>query len=330
MKVGVMGAGAIGCFVGGQLASAGMDVVFVGRDRLRDELKNGLTLEDLAGPTKRVEHPVVETDPASLKGCDVVLVSVKSGQTRDVAAQLPRDAIVVSLQNGMRNADVLRESLPNVLGGIVGFNVVTLGGGRYRRATTGPLAIEDRGNLPSRIVEVLDVELVRDIKSKQWSKLVMNLNNAVSALTDRPTVELLFRPEYRRIVAAIIDEAVTILRRTNTKTARLGPLPVGLFPHVLRLPTPLLRLVAAAQLKVDPEARSSMWEDLTRGRLTEVDELNGEIVRLAEAHKLDAPINRRVVELVHDVEKRRAGSPRLSASQLYAMLKNEEAGGDRA
>ena len=74
-------------------------------------------------------------------------------------------------------------------------------------------------------------------------------------------------------------------------------------------------------MKVDPEARSSMWEDLTRGRPTEVDHLNGEIVRLADQHATDAPLNRRIVELVHAAEATR--SPGFTAHALWASLQDE-------
>lgn len=324
LKVGVMGAGAIGCYVGGCLAATGVDVLFIGRERLRAELAHGLVLEDLDGTTRRAPAVRIDTTPSALVGCDVVLVAVKSAQTAAVSRELPREALAVSLQNGVRNADLLRASLPDVCGGIVGFNVVSKGNGVYRRATTGPLMIEahPRVNVLADALRAAGFELdvVADIRARQWSKLIMNLNNAVSALTDRPTPDLLFKKEYRRILAALMGEAIGVLKRSKTRTARVGPLPATLFPHMLRLPTPLLRIAARAQLKVDPEARSSMWEDLTRGRNTEVDELNGEIVRLAESCGTTAPLNQRIVEIVHEVEQKREGSPKMSADALWSRL----------
>jgi 2-dehydropantoate 2-reductase len=118
----------------------------------------------------------------------------------------------------------------------------------------------------------------------------------------------------------VIDEALRVMRKANVHPARLGALPVTVFPFVLGLPTVLLRVVLRAQLKVDPDARSSMWDDLTRGRTTEVDELNGAIVQLAAAHGCDAPLNRRIVEVVHEYEERRAGSPTLSPQRLEEVL----------
>ncbi|MDB4933737.1 MAG: 2-dehydropantoate 2-reductase [Labilithrix sp.] len=338
LGIGIMGAGAIGCYVGGCLASAGEHVVFVGRERLRKELaENGLVLSDLDGGTGRVvakERIVFSTELSALAACEVVLCCVKSAQTAEAAAQLSKvlapNAVVVSMQNGVRNADVLRAGLPNqvVLGGIVGFNVISRGSGTFRRATSGPLVIERAARSDPRVETLGDalssvgfeVELVEDIRPLQWSKLVMNLNNGVSALSDRPTPDLLFVKGYRRILRAIMAEALDVLRASHTRTARLGPLPIGLFPAILALPSPILRLVASAQVKLDPEARSSMWEDLSRGRPTEVDHLNGEIVRLAESCGAKAPLNARMVALVHEAEKAAAGSPKLSADALWSAL----------
>ena len=117
--------------------------------------------------------------------------------------------------------------------------------------------------------------------------------NAVSALSGEPTLRILSDGDYRRVVRAIMVEALDVMRAAKIRTARLGPLPVRLFPAVLALPTPAFRAVARAQLAVDPEARSSMWEDLDRRRLTEVDWLNGEIVRVAARSGRSAPINAR-------------------------------------
>ena len=82
-------------------------------------------------------------------------------------------------------------------------------------------------------------------------------------------------------VDVVTAEALRVLRAAKLRPARLRGVPVGWLPFVMRLPTPIVRLLARAQLKVDPEARSSMYEDLRRGRPTEVDDLNGEILKLA-------------------------------------------------
>ena len=337
LRIGVMGAGAIGCYVGGCLAADGADVVFVGRARTKKELEaSGLVLSDLDGNSGRVvskDRIEVVTEASALAGCDVVLCCVKSAQTAEVGAELAAvlksSTIIVSLQNGVRNADVLRESLGDhiVLGGIVGFNVVSKGAGTFRRATSGPLVLEGAVGDPriDALVSLLaaarlDPQLVTDIRPLQYSKLVMNLNNAAGALSDRPTVELLSVEGYRRILRAVMAEALAVLRAAKIPTGRLGPLPTRMLPFLLGLPSPLFRVLASAQIKIDPSARSSMWEDITKNRPTEVDYLNGEIVRVAADCGARAPLNARIVELVHAAESAQQGSPALSPEALWSAL----------
>lgn len=331
MRVGVMGAGSIGCYVGGRiLAANAAEVVLIGRGWLKDELgEHGLTAIRLDTEHRVAPERVrVETSAQSLSDCDVVLVAVKSAQTEDVARELASilrdDCVVVSLQNGLRNAPTLREHLGarTVIATVVGFNVVSKGEGVFHNGMTGPLQLEKPG--AAAIAKVfrasgLETEVHDDLAPHQWTKLLVNLNNSVSALSGAPTVELLKRPGYRKIVAAIIEEALGVLKAAGIKPAALRGVPVGVMPTVLRMPTFIVRLVTSAQMKVDPEARSSMWEDLQRGRKTEVDYLNGEIVELGQRVGKPAKLNARIVELVHEAEKGE-GSPNLGPEQLWSAL----------
>jgi len=141
LRVGIMGAGSIGCYIGGRLLVAGAaDVVLVGRERVRDEIiAHDLTVVDMGSDGQVVAGDAVTyvTDPAKLADCDVVLLCVKSAQTRDTARELATvlrdDAIVISLQNGVRNSETLRAELSGrlVIAGIVTFNVVSQGTGVF-------------------------------------------------------------------------------------------------------------------------------------------------------------------------------------------------------
>lgn len=341
MKIGIFGTGAIGGYLGGRLAehgrragASGATVTFLARGRGAEDLRtHGMTLSDLgdANPAHIAPADVrCVTDPKELAGSDVVLVCVKSAQTDDAGKALAdvvtKDTLVVSMQNGVRNAATLRERLGNVLGGIVGFNVLAEDRGVFRRATTGLLVIESSSDprvapLASALREAgFDTQVTTDIAGQQWSKLLMNLNNAVGALTNATTREVIFDPKHRRILRVVVNEALGVLKKAGVKPARLGPLPVQVFPIALALPTALLRVLARAQVKVDPTARSSMWQDLDRRRKTEVDWLNGEVVALAKKVGATAPINARVVELVHAAEEAGQGSPCIAADDLYATL----------
>lgn len=326
-----MGAGSIGCYVGGRiLAANAAEVVLVGRQRLQAEVAaHGLTAVSLdARFPVAPERVRVATDVEALSECDIVLVAVKSAQTEDVArslqAVLREDATVVSLQNGVRNAPTLRAHLGArpVVAAVVGFNVVSKGEGVFHNGMTGPMQLERGGETTATVFRKagLETEVHEDLAPHQWTKLLVNLNNAVSALSGAPTVMLLQTPGYRRIIAAVIEEALSVLRTAGIKPASLRGVPIGVMPTVLRLPTFLVRLVTRAQFKVDPEARSSMWEDLQRGRRTEVDFLNGEVAELAAKVSAKAPLNARIVELVRAAEADGGGSPELSPSALAAAL----------
>ncbi len=336
LRLAVIGAGSIGCYVGGRLLAAdAAEVVFIGRPRIGAELAaHGLTLRDVDGaaPVVAAARITFATEVAAAADCDGVLCCVKSAQTeevaRDLAAVLRADAVIASLQNGVGNAAVLRAHLPGrtVLAGIVSFNVVSAGDGVFHRTMNGPLMFEAPPDAAARALTDalsatgLDVTLRADLAPDQWTKLIVNLNNAISALSGAPTRTLLLTPGYRRIIAAVVGEAIAVLRAARIKPARLRGVPIQLMPHVMRLPTPLVRVVTRAQMKVDAEARSSMWEDLSRGRPTEVDYLNGELVRLGARVGAATPLNARIVELIHAAEAQGPGSPALSPEALWAQL----------
>lgn len=340
--MGVLGAGAIGCYVGARLGQASsVQVTFVGRPRLQAELvaAGGIRAITLQGEEARLASPSFVIEPGPLAAVDVVLVCVKSRHTAAAARELRQallaspsaSPLVVSLQNGVRNSAVLREELPSlrVLPGVVGFNVVAQGGGVFRHATQGPIQIEAAPEAERLVAALratgLEVELHDELLPRQWTKLVVNLNNAISALSDASIRDMILDRDYRRLVAQVVGEGVSVLRSARVPTSSFQGVPLGLFPHLLRLPTPLVRWVAARRLHLDPEARSSMWQDLHQGRPTEVDHLNGEIVRIAREHGLSAPLNRRLVDLVHAAERSGSGPPALSASALALALRSDPA-----
>ena len=158
------------------------------------------------------------------------------------------------------------------------------------------------------------------IAPEQWTKLLLNLNNAVSALSGAPTRDMILSRPYRRVIATLINEGLDVLHEAGIRPANFHGVPLRVMSFILKLPTPIVRTVIRAQLRVDPEARTSMWTDLERGRPTEVDFLNGEIVRLADQLGIAAPINQRIAELVHEAERASAGSPQMSAETLLHSL----------
>ena len=309
----VYGAGSIGCYVGGRLAATGAEVVLIGRDRLaRETALHGLTLTDLHGAEHRVPQPHYAAGPEAAAGADLVLVTVKSAATAEAAValapHLKPGALVVSFQNGLRNAAVLREHLPEaaVLQGMVAFNVVHTGEGRFHQGTAGDLGVQDHPALDDHeaAFAAAGFTLVReaDLTRVQAGKLLLNLNNAINALSGLPLKTELSQRAYRRCLALAQKEALAAFLHARILPARTTAVAPGFLPAVLSLPDAVFTRVASRMLAMDPLARSSTWDDLEAGRPTEVDYLNGEIVALAAEHGLTAPVNERLTALVHDAE----------------------------
>ena len=311
----VLGAGSIGCYIGGCLQAAGTSVHFVGRPRVLDLLRrHGLGLSDLSGKAQRIppaELRLHEQLPIGLRPA-LVLLCVKSGATADSAAQLaaalPAGTPVLSLQNGVSNAAVAQGQAPQlrVLPGMVPFNVAELPEARFHRGTEGDLAAQDDAALRPWVARFraagLPLQLHADLRSVQWGKLLLNLNNPVNALSGLPLRAQLLDRDYRRCTAALMQEALAVLQAAGITPARVTPLAPRLLPALLRLPTPLFRLLAARMLRIDAQARSSMADDLRLGRRTEIDALCGEVQRLAQSFGLSAPLNARMVGLVDAVD----------------------------
>ena len=189
-----------------------------------------------------------------------------------------------------------------LLAGMVPFNIAELGPGHNHRGTTGALAARDDPALRERLADFeragLPLQLHADLRAVQWGKLLLNLNNPVNALSGQPLRAQLMDRGYRQCLAALQTEALGVLHGAGIVPAQVAALPPHRLPSLLRLPTLLFRLIAARMLRIDPKARSSMADDLAQGRATEIDALCGEVVRLADAQRLSAPINARMVELV--------------------------------
>jgi 2-dehydropantoate 2-reductase len=332
MKIGILGAGAIGCYLGGKLIAAGHDVVLVGR--LGDEIRaSGLGLSDYTGSHVELAADRVRyvEGPESLADVEAVLLTVKSQATeeaaRPLAAILRRPTPMVSFQNGVSNPLRLRGVLPGhpILAGMVPFNVARTAPGRFHNGTSGPLAIEERGGVEAPIAAALrsagfEVELHAELEALQWSKLLINLNNAVNALGGVPLYQQIRDRDYRRVMAMTVREGIAAMRASGMKIARVGRMLPTLAPAVLSLPDVFFLRVASLMVKVDRTARSSMLDDLELRRATEIDYLNGEIVRLAEKGGVAVPVNRALIALVKQAEQARAGSPRITSERLLRLV----------
>lgn len=322
----IAGAGSIGCFVGGMLAAAGRDVSLLARSRIIDEIRNhGLRVTSVEGYACHLAAARLglSDDPAVLGQAAMVLVAVKSGDTQAMAELIARhaapDAVVVSLQNGIGNVAVLRGLLPQhrILGAMVPFNVVARGRAHVHRATSGDIVMErDPADTAAALsVPDMKVRATDDIVGVQWGKLLVNLNNALNALSDMPLRNQLMQREWRLLFADQMAEGIAVLQAAGIRPVSMTPIPVWLTPRLMRLPDLLFDILLASVLKIDAEARSSMWEDLQHRRRTEVDYLQGVVVRLAMQHGVATPLVQRVMALIKQAETR-GGSPALTPNEI--------------
>lgn len=334
--VGILGAGSIGCFLGAHLIRAGIPTLMVGRQRLRDEVAaHGLHISgsQLGSFDLSADRVKIATDPVELADCTVILVTVKSADTEQAALAIaglpPRSGrVVVSFQNGVRNAGLLRQRLPadQVIAGMVPWNVVWKPGAVFHRGSAGELMIGREGAGAARVGDMLndaglETLLHRNLPGVLWGKLLLNLNNPINALSGLPLRDQLAQRGYRRILAEMMREALQIMQAASVKPVKAARLTPRLVPWVLGLPDAVFLRVASSMLRIDPQARSSMWEDLQRGRATEIDYINGEVLRLAESIGRNAPRNRAMVELVHSIERLPGSrSEPMSADALAAAL----------
>ena len=316
MQVAIFGAGSIGCFVGGAWAAAGVPVSFVGRERIGREIgEHGLTLTDYSGWRVRLAPEQVDfsTRPAALAGADIIALCVKSIGTAAAAKEIARNArkgaLVVSFQNGVSNVDTLRSALGKrfeAVAGMVPYNVAALGQGRFHKGVAGDLLAEDVPALRALAERIgggpARLRLASAMPAIAWGKLLINLNNAVNALSGRTLLEQLKQRDYRRVVAASIVEALELLEAAGIQPAKIGPVPPKLLPHVIASPDLIFNNLFLKIQKIDAKARSSMYDDLAARRPTEIDYLNGEVVRLAESLGREAPVNKAIVELIKVAE----------------------------
>lgn len=329
----IFGAGSVGCYIGGRLLSAGARVRLIGRSRLAQQLAaEGLRLTDLRGACHRVPAEQIDfaiDDAAAAAAAGLVLMTVKSAATEQaaqaLAGVLQPGTAVISFQNGLDNAAKLQRWLPQcrVLAGMVPFNVLNRGGGVFHQGSDGQLMVQASAALQPYLAAFaaagLPIEQRDDMAAVQWGKLLLNLNNSINALCGLPLTMELSQRSYRRCFAAAQREAIRVLDAAGQPAARLTPLPVHSLPRMLELPDFIFRRAAKRMLAIDPLARSSMWEDLEAGRRTEVEWLNGEVIRLAASIGRPAPVNQRLLDLIHAAE---CGGPRdWSGEALLAQIR---------
>jgi 2-dehydropantoate 2-reductase len=298
MKIAVMGAGAVGCYYGGLLARAGEEVRLIGRARhVEAVVRHGLLLETEAFSGRVPLSATTEAD--GVAGADLVLCCVKSADTAQaaeaIAPHLAPNAIVVSLQNGVDNPETLCARLPQeIVPAAVYVAAEMAGDGHVRYHGGGKLVLGDSpsgGKAAALFTGAgIPVEISADIEGDLWSKLIVNCAyNALSAITALPYAELAQQAGLERALRDVVDECLAVAEKS-------GIAPAGdVWESVARIPRAM------------PGQLSSTAQDLQRGRPTEIDHLNGCIVRRGDRLGIPVPANRLLYTLVKILESRSVG-----------------------
>lgn len=322
----VLGAGSIGCYLGGRLMQGGARVRMIGRERYRDAIaQNGLVLSQTGRDAVRLDGVDFALTPDALAGSAVVALCTKSGDTAHAAADIARfapDAWTVSFQNGVSNLPVLRRKLERVSGAVVPFNVTSPEPGCFHQGTDGALVIGPEA--PEPVLEAfraagVDVRVETNIEGYLWAKLLVNLNNALNALSGGPLRDGLLQRPYRDVLTAMIAEGLAVARADGAEPARFNGRSPEQLLALMRKPDWLYRFLMDRIAKIDRTARSSMLDDLELGRGSELDYLQGEIVRAGARLGVPTPVNAAVMEAT-EAAFAAGASPRLSGAQMRARF----------
>ena len=295
MKIAVMGAGAVGCYYGGMLARAGHDVVLIGRPQHVEAIeRQGLRLE-----TQTFDERIrvcASTEASATQGAQLVLFCVKSTDTESgaaaIRAHLAPDALVLSLQNGVDNADRLRALLPQeVIAAAVYIGVEMAGPGHVKHHGRGELVIEPSkaGDELARalIVAGVPTEISDNVRGALWAKLILNCAyNALSAITQLPYGRLVKGDGITAVIRDVVDECVAVAEADGVT------IPGDVDAAVRKI------------AETVPNQYSSTAQDLARGKRSEIDHLNGLIVRRGEALGVATPANRLLHAIVKLIESK--------------------------
>ena len=296
LKIAVMGAGAVGCYYGGLLARAGHTVVLIARPlHVAAISQHGLRLQTTTFDT---HVPLAaSSEPVAVAGADVVLFCVKSTDTEGAGAlirpHLAANALVLCLQNGVDNADRLRGVLPDhaVAAAVVYVATEMAGPGHVQHHGRGELVLEPSaysGALAQAFIAAgVPTEVSANVRGALWAKLILNCAyNAVSAITQLPYGQTVPGEGIQDLMRDVVAECLAVANAEGVQVP--GD-------------------VDAAIRKIADTMRSqysSTAQDLARGKRTEIDYLNGLIVKRGTALGVATPANRVLWALVKLLESK--------------------------
>ncbi|MBH0010351.1 ketopantoate reductase family protein [Salinibacterium sp. SWN1162] len=313
MRIGIIGAGAVGGAIAGLLARAGNDVEVTARGAHLQALReSGLTLTGAWGDSVSRVRAAATLSRIN----ELVIVATKAHDAEQALRdniRYVRNVPVVIFQNGLDSLDTAAQASPrsDIIGALATFASSFLSPGTIHVTAAGPsyLGVAGDNDVPARYAaDVLNAVMptfaVPNFRGAQWTKLVINQVNALPAITGLSVQEVLADSRLRRIMTASMRETARVALAQGIYFETLQGLSHRRLRQFARAPLwfgQLIPLAMGRRMGRTPNPGSTL-QSIRRGQPSEVDALNGAVVRAAQERGNEAPLNALMVELVHDVE----------------------------
>lgn len=314
MKLAIFGAGAIGGTLGAWLAPQYQDILFVAAgETYRAVRENGITIyQEGMGAPENIRVSIVDALEKA-GNMDVLVLAVKHYSleevSRNIKSILPKEPIIVGLQNGVTNQRILPKYFSRVVYGVIGYNAWKDARDTIGYQKRGPILLGTPDNSLQEEMQViarifnLGVKTVvtQRLQDAAHSKLILNLTNSFTTLAGHRYREVDDLGLFQRILSTVLYEGVKIVRAAGYREYRIGGMPPWLFITAsAKLPQRITRPLFRRNLK--KMVRSSMAQDVIQHRRgqTELDIINGYLVSLADKHGVPAPYNRAVYALCNE------------------------------
>ena len=317
MTIAIIGAGAIGSVVAVYLAKAGEDIVLVGRkDQVEAIQKNGLRVVGARGEETFPVQALARLD----REYDLVIFTVKTQDIEEACAHnkaFLKKCLVLSSQNGVQSDTILAKHFDKarLYSSIVMFGATYTEQGQAVFNFEGdwiigkPFAGNDE-NTP-RIAQALgkafSAVVSDNITGMKWLKLLVNFNNCIPALTGRSMQETFADMDLCRLSVLLLKEGLAIVQKSGIQLGSLPQFPAERIYGMANMPLEQAAGIinkTLTTLSKEP-LYGSILQSIIRGRASEIDYINGQVVKMVRNPKEEAPLNTRVVEMVHQVEQRK-------------------------
>jgi 2-dehydropantoate 2-reductase len=314
-KIVIFGAGAVGSTIGGWIAPFHSDIYFLDQGPILESLKkNGLTLFCGDEPNKK-EHIKVKTisNLSELDRVDYIFLAVKN-YSLDKVSQIikqscPNDPVIVAFQNGVENQKILPKYFSKVIFGVVGYNVWPEGPCTFGFQKKGPLVLgtmvpndlqKEKVELAHLMNKGVETKIIDDLPAATYSKLIINLTNSLTTLIGHKQKEISSLSLFQKILTNMTYEGVKVLKTAGIKECSIGGMPSWrLMTAAATLPQFLTR--GAFKKNMKKMVMSSMAQDVLQNKSgdSELETINGQLLKMAETYKVNVPYNRAIYNLCH-------------------------------